>query len=392
MSVWGAITWDTARAGGFVAYGLLTLSVLLGLALSTRWQSPRWPRIINSELHNFVTLLSLVFIILHVLAVWLDPFTAFGWSEIFIPFISHYRPLWMAFGVVALYLGLALAASVWLRPFIGYEWWRRLHVLTLVAYLLVTIHGLTTGSDTQTAWGAAIYALSTLSVVTLLWIRLLVPSGPQQRRHPVWAGATGLLLFFGVIAVALWPMRSGWATIANNGNGSGQRGSVAAALTSQHVSPTPTTGAARKVTLAAPFQVAIGGQMNETLPDADGNVRLSFTSPLRDSGTGATGFLTIILNGKADSNGDGQVRITSSSVTFGPSATQTTYEGKLTSLDAENNPWRLDGVLNPVIGSGAAMNLRVTFLLQDNGDFSGQARATAANANTPSGDDGDSGD
>ncbi|MDE3229685.1 MAG: ferric reductase-like transmembrane domain-containing protein, partial [Chloroflexota bacterium] len=211
MSVWGTITWDVARAGGFVAYGLLTLSVLLGLALSMRWQSPRWPRLINSELHNFVTLLSLIFIIVHVLAVWLDPFTAFGWTEVFIPFVSHYRPLWMAFGVVALYLGLALAASVWLRPYIGYEWWRRLHVLTLVAYLLVTVHGLTTGSDTQTAWGAAIYAISALAVVALLWIRLLVPTGPQQRRHPVWAGAIGALLFFGVIATALWPMRSGWA-------------------------------------------------------------------------------------------------------------------------------------------------------------------------------------
>lgn len=376
MSVWGAITWDTARAGGFVAYGLLTLSVLLGLALSTRWQSPRWPRFINSELHNFVTLLGLVFTIAHVLAVWLDPFTAFGWSEVFIPFVSHYRPLWMAFGVVALYLGLALAASVWLRPYIGYEWWRRLHVLTLVAYLLVTVHGLTTGSDTQTVWGAAIYAISALSVVTLLWIRLLVPSGPQQRRHPVWVGVTGLLLFFGVIAAALWPMRSGWASIANNGNGTGQRGSVAAALASQNATPTPTTNAATHTTLAAPFQVAIGGQMHETLPDANNNVRLSFTSTLRDSGSGATGVLTINLNGKADSNGDGQVSITSNDVRFGPSATQITYQGQLTSLDAERNPWRLEGILTPVSGSGAAIDLRVTLLLQDNGQFSGQAQAT----------------
>ncbi len=241
MSVWGAVTWDVARAGGFVAYGLLTLSVALGLALSMRWQAPRWPRLITSDLHNFVTLLGLIFIVLHVLAVWLDPFTAFGWSEVFIPFVSHYRALWMAFGIVALYLGLALAASVWLRPTIGYEWWRRLHVLTLVVYLLVTVHGLTTGSDTRTIWGAAIYALSALCVTALLWIRLLFPVGAQRRR-PVWVAITALALFIAVVATVLGPMRAGWNAFANGNNGSGKRGDITTtvALTRVGVSPNAT--------------------------------------------------------------------------------------------------------------------------------------------------------
>src|SRR5215831_19142441 len=78
MSVWEAITWDVARAGGFTAYILLTLAVALGLALTLQIQSSRWPRLINSELHNYLTLLSLVFVGVHVLAVWVDPFTRFG--------------------------------------------------------------------------------------------------------------------------------------------------------------------------------------------------------------------------------------------------------------------------------------------------------------------------
>ena len=213
MSVWGQITWDVARSGGFVAYGLLTLAVALGLALSMRWQTPWWPRLINSELHNFVTLLSLAFTIIHVLAVWLDPFTAFGWTEIFIPFASHYRPIWMAFGIVALYLGLALAASVWLRPYLGYEWWRRLHVLTLAVFALVTVHGLTTGSDTQTFWAVMVYSVSGLLVAALLWIRLLVPASPQQRRHPVWLAVTGVCLFVGVVLAVIGPMRMNYGKV-----------------------------------------------------------------------------------------------------------------------------------------------------------------------------------
>ena len=173
-TIWETVTWDIARAGGFTAYVLLTLAVVVGLALSTQLQSPsRWPRLLNSELHNFLTLLSTIFLVVHVLAVWIDPFTHFGWNEIFIPLASHYRPVWMAFGIVGLYLGIAIGISTWLRSLIGYKWWRRLHVLTLGIYIIVTIHGIGTGSDTQTSWALGIYLVSIALVGSLLCRRLL---------------------------------------------------------------------------------------------------------------------------------------------------------------------------------------------------------------------------
>ncbi|HZU70241.1 MAG TPA: ferric reductase-like transmembrane domain-containing protein [Ktedonobacteraceae bacterium] len=182
MAIWEAITWNVARAGGFTAYILLTLAVAVGLALSTQLQSPsRWPRLINSELHNFLTLLGTIFIVVHVLAVWIDPFTRFGWYEVFIPFASNYRTFWMALGIVALYLGIAISISTWLRPHIGYSWWRRLHVLTLGIYVLATIHGLGTGSDTQTPWALGIYIASVVLVGVLFCRRLLDPAGNLRR-------------------------------------------------------------------------------------------------------------------------------------------------------------------------------------------------------------------
>src|SRR6185312_4067128 len=183
MSIWESVTWNVARAGGFTAYVLLTLAVVVGLALSTQLQSPsRWPRLINSELHNFLTLLSTIFMVVHVLAVWIDPFTRFGWNEIFIPFVGHYRPIWMALGIVALYLGIAIGISTWLRQRIGYTWWRRLHVLTLGIYVLVTVHGIGTGSDTQTWWALGIYVVSIVLVGSLFCRRLLDPAGKRKQQ------------------------------------------------------------------------------------------------------------------------------------------------------------------------------------------------------------------
>ncbi len=183
-TIWQTVTWDVARAGGFTTYILFTLAVIVGLALSTKLQSPsRWPRLINSELHNFLTLLSTIFLAVHILAVWIDPFTHFGWSAIFIPFASQYRPIWMALGIVALYLGIAIGISTWLRPRIGYSWWRRLHVLTLGIFVIATIHGIGTGSDTQTWWGLGIYLVSIVLVGSLL-IRRVFFSKSKPKHAP----------------------------------------------------------------------------------------------------------------------------------------------------------------------------------------------------------------
>src|SRR5438874_9579392 len=203
-TIWETVTWDVARAGGFTAYVLLTLAVVVGLALSTQIQSPsRWPRLLNSELHNFLTLLSTIFLGVHVLAVWIDPFTHFGWKEVLIPLASHYRPVWMALGIVGLYLGIAIGISTLLRKRIGYSWWRRLHVLTLGIFALATIHGIGTGSDTQTWWALGIYLVSIALVGSLLYRRVFSSKG--KRKH---APAHPAIAARGVSAVPLSNLRT----------------------------------------------------------------------------------------------------------------------------------------------------------------------------------------
>lgn len=185
MTVWETVTWDVARAGGLTAYVLLTAAVIVGLALSLKYQSPRWPRLINSEWHNYLTLLSTVFLGVHVLAVAVDPYTHFGLAELLVPLASHYRPFWMSLGIVGLYLAIAIGISTLIRPLIGYKVWRRLHVLTLVVYALATVHGLFTGTDTLTWWGWALYICSIVPVAILTAIRLLGPEEPARQRATV---------------------------------------------------------------------------------------------------------------------------------------------------------------------------------------------------------------
>ena len=157
-------TWSIARIGGFTAYGLMLASVLIGLVLSLKWKSVRYPRFVTNEVHRFVTLLALVFTVVHGIAIAVDPFIKVSLPEILIPFTSHYRPAWMAFGIVAGYLLLAVYLSERIRSRIGYDWWRRFHTLAFVVYVFATIHGLGTGSDARTPWAIALYAGGAIAV------------------------------------------------------------------------------------------------------------------------------------------------------------------------------------------------------------------------------------
>jgi len=219
MSIDHTLSWEVARVGGFVAYLLSTASVALGLLLSLKAHSPRWPRFITNELHSHVSLLLLVFIGLHSLAVLVDPFTGFGLREVLLPMASHYRPLWIGFGIVATYLAIAVWLSLYARRFVGYAWWHRFHMLAFVIFLLGTVHGLGAGSDSSAPWSLAIYGGSVLLVAGLVLVRIGRALGDQLRRGLA-VGVMALVMALAVFTV-VGPMRPGWNAIANNGNGSG---------------------------------------------------------------------------------------------------------------------------------------------------------------------------
>jgi hypothetical protein len=336
MSMWETMAWTVARAGGFTAYVLLTLAVALGLALSLRWQSTRWPRLITNDLHRFLTLLSLAFVAVHGLAVWLDPFMRFGWTEVLVPFMSHYRPLWMALGIVAGYLGLAVWLSTELRPRIGYAWWRRLHGLAFAVYALATVHGLATGSDTRTSWALGLYAGSALLVGSLLGVRLLTPVGTRGRTYPNLAGLVALLLLGGVLWTATGPAQPGWNAIANNGQGSGARGLQAA------------TGQTTGSVFAVPFTANVQGTLTQSQPDATGGVTVRVDTTL--SG-GAAGAFQVLLQGQPAN--DGSVAVTASRVTLAGPGGSPRYQGALQGLQTDGADVRLRAVLQGPGGRAA---------------------------------------
>jgi len=168
------IAWLVARAAGLVAFGLLTLSVWLGLAMSTRLLGPKRQKSLPG-LHRTLAWTGLSMIGLHMGAVLLDPVLRFGLAAALVPFAAPWKTGAIAAGVVAGWLSLALASSFRLRKWIGQKGWRRLHYASFAAFALSLGHALLVGTDLRGLGGPVLALVAAGPVLWLTFYRLLVP-------------------------------------------------------------------------------------------------------------------------------------------------------------------------------------------------------------------------
>jgi hypothetical protein len=94
-----------------VAYALLSAGVIVGLLLSGRAPSKRWPRFAIEDVHRFLGLLTGVFIALHAFGLLIDSYLPFSLADLIVPGAAPYRSLATAAGVVAAELLAALAVT-----------------------------------------------------------------------------------------------------------------------------------------------------------------------------------------------------------------------------------------------------------------------------------------
>jgi methionine sulfoxide reductase heme-binding subunit len=174
------IAWIVARAAGLVAFGLLTLSVWLGLAMSTRLLPPKRTKPLLA-LHRTLAWTGLSMVGLHLGAVLLDPVLHFGALAALVPGAATWRPGAVALGVVAAWLSLALAASFNARRWIGQKGWRRLHYATFAAFWLSLGHALLVGTDLKGLGGPFTAFMAAGPVLWLSFYRLLAPRSKPAR-------------------------------------------------------------------------------------------------------------------------------------------------------------------------------------------------------------------
>ncbi|MEQ1737207.1 MAG: hypothetical protein ABL886_12485, partial [Rhodoglobus sp.] len=139
--------WYITRASALTAWGLLTLSVVWGILLSTRLlrriDNPGWLQ----DLHRFLGGLSVIMVLLHMVTLMLDGWLQFTPVELFVPFATDYRPIAVALGVVGFYLLIAVQGSSMIMHKLPRKFWKGLHYASYAAVLLTSFHAGLAGTD-----------------------------------------------------------------------------------------------------------------------------------------------------------------------------------------------------------------------------------------------------
>jgi len=140
--------WYVSRSAGIVGWALCAASVLWGLALATRalGRKPSAPWLL--DLHRFLGGLAVTFVGIHMVSLMLDPFVRFTIADLLVPFTStQYKPGPVAWGIVAMYLLVAVEITSLLKKRIPQKLWRQVHLTSYVLYAFATVHLLTAGTD-----------------------------------------------------------------------------------------------------------------------------------------------------------------------------------------------------------------------------------------------------
>jgi sulfoxide reductase heme-binding subunit YedZ len=178
------LLWYTTRGAGAVSLVLLSAVVVLGLLARVRFEARGWPRFLSAAVHGDLALMTLVFLLLHIVTAVVDPFTHLGLAAL-VPLGSYYRTFWLALGAIAFELMLAIVATSLLRKHIGARLWRGIHWLAYASWPLAVLHGVGTGTDGTALWMLAIDGVCVAAVgVALIWRLVAAPPDPlaDERR------------------------------------------------------------------------------------------------------------------------------------------------------------------------------------------------------------------
>ena len=134
------VLWYVSRATGVVTLVLFTAVMLLGILVNRQGRLPGLPRFAVTGLHRNLSLLSVTFLLVHIVTAVIDPYVTIGWLAVLVPLTSPYEPLAVGLGAVALDLALAVVLTSLLRLRMPPGTWKAVHWLAYACWPVAVLH------------------------------------------------------------------------------------------------------------------------------------------------------------------------------------------------------------------------------------------------------------
>ena len=169
--------WVLARVAGLSSYAALAVALVTGIALRTAvfdWMGSN--RMVRS-MHEYTVVLWIPLALLHVVSLLLDQTARIGLLDIVVPFHSSYGSLAIGLGALSVDLLLVVTVAAYLKRRMPKDAWLWIHRVSYVAFALIFLHSVLSGTDfsdpivSAITWGSAA-ALLTLGLARFLGGRL----------------------------------------------------------------------------------------------------------------------------------------------------------------------------------------------------------------------------
>lgn len=140
------IWWFIARASGTIGWLLLTATVIWGILTPAKLsdkQRPAW----SLDLHRWLAGLTIGFVAIHLAALMADSYVEFTVLDLFIPYVSDWKPFPVALGVLATWILIMVQATSLAMKHLPRRIWRKIHLTSYLAFFLTSLHGTLAGTD-----------------------------------------------------------------------------------------------------------------------------------------------------------------------------------------------------------------------------------------------------
>lgn len=136
---------DVSSTLGLCAMYLVTLNILLGLLISTRYNPMRqWPRrrINIFKVHNWNAYLALCVAFLHPATLLLSSTAGFKVGDVLWPLNSPGQTLYNCLGAATFYLLAFVVVTSYFRRRLGHKRWKPLHYAAYATAAVLFVHGI----------------------------------------------------------------------------------------------------------------------------------------------------------------------------------------------------------------------------------------------------------
>jgi methionine sulfoxide reductase heme-binding subunit len=178
------LPWYVSRATGVVSLLLLTAVMVLGILVNRQGRLPGLPRFAVTSLHRNLSLMSVVFIVIHVLTAVIDGYVSVPLISGVIPFTSGYEGFWLGLGAISLDLMLALIVTSLVRGHLSRRLWKAVHWLAYASWPVAFAHSLGASTDMQGGplLGLAVLCAAVLAAALIWRLVLMARQVPRAQR------------------------------------------------------------------------------------------------------------------------------------------------------------------------------------------------------------------